>query len=248
MSDSIWYDTMQVCLNGHLITDNAETQPETKRKFCERCGAGTTTQCPKCSAKIHGSRHEQNFWTIGVKAPPKNCHGCGEPYPWNDKPDLESSNSTVLPVQTNCVFIVHGHDNEMKEAVARVLTRFELSPIILHGQANLGNTLIEKFESNADVGFAVVLLSPDDLAYPKHKSSEDAIPRARQNVILELGYFFGKLGRGRVFALKRPGPFELPSDMAGIVYNDFDANGAWQLLLGRELKTSGFAIDMNKLT
>ena len=148
MRDSISYDTMQVCLNGHMITDDADSQPETKRKFCERCGATTTTQCPKCNARIHGSRRMQNGWTTGVKAPPKNCHGCGESYPWSDKLDLVMNGKSSFSAQSTNVFIVHGHDNEMKEAVARVLAKLELTPIILHEQANQGNTLIEKFESN----------------------------------------------------------------------------------------------------
>ena len=247
MRNSISYDTMQVCLNGHVITDDADSQPETKRNFCERCGATTATQCPKCNAKIHGSRRMQNGWATSVKTAPKNCHGCGEPYPWSDKLDFLINGKSSFSAQSANVFIVHGHDNEMKQAVARVLEKLELTPIILHEQANQGNTLIEKFESNADVGFAVVLISPDDMAFPKAKSCKDAIPRSRQNVILELGYFFGRLGRARVFALKRTGPLELPSDMAGIVYNDFDINGAWQLLLARELKTVGYTIDMNRL-
>ena len=73
--------------------------------------------------------------------------------------------------QTNNVFVVHGHDEEMKQAVARTLSRLGLQPIILHEQTNQGKTLIEKFERSADVPFAVILLSPDDMGYVKTASS-----------------------------------------------------------------------------
>lgn len=64
------------------------------------------------------------------------------------------------PIVSSKVFIVHGHDTEMKASVARLLSKLDLEPIILHEQANQGRTLIEKFEKHADVGFAIVLVSP----------------------------------------------------------------------------------------
>src|SRR5574341_240364 len=106
------------------------------------------------------------------------------------------------PSSTN-IFVVHGHDEEMKQAVARTLSKLGLNPIILHEQPNMGKTIIEKFEKNADVQFAIVLLSPDDMAYSVNSTAQDAQPRARQNVILELGYFVGKLSREKVFTLKQ---------------------------------------------
>ena len=149
--------------------------------------------------------------------------------------------------QTNNVFVVHGHDEEMKQAVARTLSRLGLQPIILHEQPNQGKTLIEKFERSADVQFAVILLSPDDMGYVKTASSESAQARPRQNVILELGYFVGKLTRERVFALKREGDLELPNDIAGLVYTPYDAAGHWRFELVRELKAAGYTVDANSL-
>lgn len=104
---------------------------------------------------------------------------------------------------SNKVFVVHGHAEDMKQAAARILSTLGLDPIILHEQANQGKTIIEKFEAHAEVGFAVVLLSGDDMAYPASVERKKAKPRprARQNVILELGYFLGKLGRNKVFIL-----------------------------------------------
>jgi predicted nucleotide-binding protein len=143
------------------------------------------------------------------------------------------------------VFIVHGHDDLAKQEVARMLEKLELRPIILHEQPNGGRTIIEKFEANTDVGFAVVLLTPDDVG-ASQKDSGDQRPRARQNVVLELGYFVGKLGRGRVCGLRR-GDVELPSDIHGVVYVELDAAGAWKMKLVQELKSAGFKVDLNKL-
>ena len=140
------------------------------------------------------------------------------------------------------IFIVHGHDKEARETVARFISSIGLEPIILHEQANRGRTVIEKVEANSDVGFAIVLLTPDDVG--KAKNAEELEPRARQNVLLELGYFIAKLGRDRVCALKR-GSVEIPSDFAGVVWETFDDNGAWKQSLGRELEASGLRIDWN---
>ena len=117
-----------------------------------------------------------------------------------------------------------------------------LEAVILHEQANNGKTIIEKFEENSDVSFAIILMSPDDLG--KQKCAVDLNPRARQNVIFELGYFMGKLGRSKVCALVKDS-VEKPSDIAGVLYIDF--NNGWKLELAKELKTSGFEIDMNKV-
>lgn len=141
------------------------------------------------------------------------------------------------------VFVVHGHDEGVREAVARFIAALGFQPIILHERANEGRTVIEKVEAHGDVGFAVVLLTPDDEGCAK---GEAPAPRARQNVVLELGYFIGRLGRNRVCALKR-GEVEIPSDFGGVVYETFDASGGWKQALGRELEAVGFEIDWNKI-
>lgn len=142
------------------------------------------------------------------------------------------------------VFIVHGHDDAARETVARFLESIGFKAVILHEQANRGRTVIEKVEAHGDVGFAIVLLTPDDEG---HKVGDSNLkPRARQNVLLELGYFIGRLGREHVCALKR-GDLEIPSDFAGIVWEEMDTGGAWRLALGRELQAAGHEIDWNKV-
>lgn len=147
----------------------------------------------------------------------------------------------VRPTTSKKIFIVHGHDEGARESVARFLERIGFEPIILHEQANRGRTVIEKVEAHGDVGFAVVLLTPDDEGCVKGGSTE---PRARQNVLLELGYFIGRLGRDHVCALKR-GELEIPSDFAGIVWEPMDSSGGWKQALARELKAAGHTIDWN---
>jgi predicted nucleotide-binding protein len=141
------------------------------------------------------------------------------------------------------VFIVHGREEGPREAVARFLERLGFQPIILHEQANQGMTVIEKVEANSDVGFAVIILTPDDVGGLK---GEPLQPRARQNVLLELGYFIGKLTRRRVCTLK-VGEMEIPSDWCGVVDEPYDAGGGWKQTLARELKAAEYEIDWNKV-
>lgn len=144
---------------------------------------------------------------------------------------------------SNKIFIVHGHDNGAKSEVARFLEKIGFEAIILHEQANQGKTIIEKIDVYGNVGFAVVLLTPDDEGCAR---GERPSPRARQNVILELGYFIGRLGRDKVCALKK-GDMEIPSDFMGVVWENMDQNGAWQQKLARELNAVGHNIDWNKV-
>ena len=141
------------------------------------------------------------------------------------------------------VFVVHGHDEGAREIVARFLQTLGFEPIILHEQASRGRTVIEKIEAHGDVGFAVILLTPDDKGCAA--GEEQLEPRARQNVLLELGYFMGRLGRDRVCALRR-GNVAIPSDFAGVVWESMD-DGGWKLNLGKELAAAGFDVDWNKV-
>jgi predicted nucleotide-binding protein len=144
----------------------------------------------------------------------------------------------------NAVFLVHGHDEASLHASARFLEQLRLPFTILREQPNEGRTLIEKFIDYSDVGYAIVLLTPDDRAGPVSVPPEGQMPRARQNVVLELGFFLGKLGRKRVCALYREG-VEIPSDYSGVLFVKLDEAGAWRLELAREMKAAGLLVDMN---
>ncbi|MDR0946348.1 MAG: nucleotide-binding protein [Ruminococcus sp.] len=164
------------------------------------------------------------------------------------EPEYERSNSdNIIPTSNNRIqkkiFIVHGHDDTMKFAVKDVITSLKLTPIILHEQPNKGRTIIEKFEQlSEDVGFAIVLLSADD-------EMKDGKFRARQNVILELGYFVAKLGRDRVVALYDTSKeVDIPSDISGVLYEPYDnPNGAWKNEIVQELKAAGYNVSADDL-
>jgi predicted nucleotide-binding protein len=141
-----------------------------------------------------------------------------------------------MPI-SNEIFIVHGRDDAAKTEVARLVERAGLQAVILHEQANGGRTIIQKFEDHGSAaGFAIVIMTPDDVG---GLDVSDLQPRARQNVIGEMFWFAGRLGRERVCALKK-GAIEVPTDFAGVGYVDMDGSGAWKKDVLRELDHAGY--------
>lgn len=141
---------------------------------------------------------------------------------------------------------MHGHDDARKHELARFLARVTgEEPVILHEQPNRGRVLIEKFEqSAAGTGFAVVLLTADDMG--RTKSDDDEQPRGRQNVVFEMGFFFGALGRERVAVLYEAG-VEIIGDVNGLVYIPLDGAGAWKNDLASELSAAGLPVSWEAL-
>jgi hypothetical protein len=151
----------------------------------------------------------------------------------------------LIAPTSNKVFIVHGHDDAALQGLARFMEKLGLEVIVLKEQPDQGRTIIEKFEDSAkDVGFAVVVLTPDDLGGSVKLSEQQN--RARQNVIFELGFFAGKLGRGRV-CLLRKGHVEIPSDLFGVIYTDMDPAEGWKARLVGELKAAKLQFDPDRL-
>lgn len=143
------------------------------------------------------------------------------------------------------VFIVHGHDEAAKTKTARFIEKLGLTPIILHEQASGSKTVIEKIEAYSNVGFGIVLYTPCDIG-AKKEENPNLKNRARQNVIFEHGFLIGKIGRQNVCALVKD-DIETPNDISGVVYVKMDDDDAWHLKVARELRNSGYEIDLNKL-
>ena len=139
-------------------------------------------------------------------------------------PSISQANPSI---SGDKIFIVHGHDNGLKNEVARFLEKLKLKPIILHEQASEGETIIEKIERLANDGAELRC-------------------RARQNVVFEHGYLIGKLERKNVCALVKD-DVEKPNDISGVVYVSYDESGAWKIEIAKELKAAGYNIDFNKL-
>lgn len=138
------------------------------------------------------------------------------------------------------VFIIHGHDETMKTEVQLLLERAKIKHVVLHERPDRGRTIIEKLEDESEnATYAISLFSPDD----KIQNGEH---RARQNVILELGYFIGKLTRKKVRILKKMN-VEIPSDLQGLIYEPFDMAGAWKMKLIKELEDAGFNPDKDNV-
>lgn len=162
-----------------------------------------------------------------------------------EKDEVNAEKREEPPIIDNKkVFIVHGHDDGAKQAVARFIEKMGFEAIILHEQPDGGKTIIEKIEVNSDVAYVIVLYTPCDLGKAKVDSEEK--PRARQNVVFEHGYFIGLLGRNRVCALLK-GDTEIPGDYSGVLYKKMDPDGAWKMEVLKEMKSAGIPVDAEKL-
>ena len=155
---------------------------------------------------------------------------------------IPGSSPEQTVANSNEVFIVHGHDKAAKHEVAGFVRKLGIKVTILDEQPGRGMTIIEKFEEYAsNAGFAIVLLTPDDVGAAKDKPDK-LKPRARQNVIFEMGYFVKGLGRGRVCAMSTE-EVEIPSDLAGVEYIHLDPRGGWKWDLVEEMKAAGLPVE-----
>lgn len=161
----------------------------------------------------------------------------------SSKIHIQNEKTIDLNVEKSEVFIVHGHDDLAKTETARFIEQLGFKPIILHEQANAGKTIIEKIESYSNVGFGIVLYTPCDIGAEKGHET-DFNYRARQNVVFEHGFLIGKIGRENVAAIVK-GDIETPNDISGVVYILMEKD--WKLELAKELRNSGYHVDMNKV-
>jgi len=141
----------------------------------------------------------------------------------------------------NDVLIVHGSDEEAKKLAAQFVRNLGLNGIILHEMPDMGRLFIESFEEHREIGFALVLLTHDDIGDNSIEKIE-LKPRAHQNVIFELGFLIGKLGWKRVCALYK-GKLDLPAKHDGVFYVEMDKGGAWEKTLANDMRDSGLKIE-----
>jgi predicted nucleotide-binding protein len=169
----------------------------------------------------------------------------GRTPPWVSEANTATPTASE-PARAGDIFVVHGHAKGILHETVRVLERVTgREVVVLHEQPNAGRTIIEKFEHHAvGASFAVVLLTGDDQGGAK--SANTTALRGRQNVIFELGFFFGKLGRNRIAVLLELG-VEKPSDIDGLVYIELDQHGTWKQALARELDVAGIAVDRSRI-
>jgi predicted nucleotide-binding protein len=147
------------------------------------------------------------------------------------------------------IFVVHGHDRDARDQLELVLMRLGLQPFILQNSDGESKTIIEALEQNIyrEAAFGIILLTPDDFGYSKAAGETEKQPRARQNVILEMGMVMAALGRSKMVILKK-GALELPSDAAGILYIEFNDH-VREIVpkLAQRLQGAGFQIDPKKI-
>lgn len=161
--------------------------------------------------------------------------------------EIEGASAKGPLSTSNRIFVVHGHDDAAKAELEAILTEMGLEPIVLHRQPDGGRTIIEKFENYADVGYAFILLTPDEIAYLAAEESKPDLDRskeyrARPNVIFEFGYFVGRLGRPKTCCLYK-GPVTLPSDLDGLVYKRFERSvEEVAYAISKELKNAGYKL------
>lgn len=162
-------------------------------------------------------------------------------------PAAAGSSTAALPNTKTKIFVVHGHDTTSLEQLELVLRRLGLDPYILQNNDGHSKTLIEALEQQIykEAAFGIILLTPDDYGYPKAQGEENRQPRARQNVILELGMVMASLGRERMVLLKK-GALELPTDVSGVIYLEFNEHvKEVAVKLATRMKGAGIEIDDN---
>jgi predicted nucleotide-binding protein len=168
--------------------------------------------------------------------------------------EARGTSPTKPDAHPDSVFVVHGHDEESRKLVCAFLEGLNIKPVVLSQTLGPAQSLLQKFfQSSKETKFSIVILSADDLGaslvqYDAPGVGDKALQfRARQNVILELGFFYGYLGWENVFVIyrepRRVFPnFERPSDLDGAVFDAIDAEGRWRETLKRKLAEAGFKI------
>jgi predicted nucleotide-binding protein len=186
-----------------------------------------------------------------IKGKVKGVYVCTEKFlPATEK--TASSSKSTISASGNLgrrIIVVSGTDDEMKRAITGALTRLSLTPVVMCEEPIQGKKIVENFSRDyADVGFAVVLLSPDDFVYAKNEVTTKRKLKPQQDVVFELGFLLGKLGKANVLVFFRESAdFEIPTDFEGIKFTAFDDRDSWKLALIRELTNCGYNVDPDRI-
>lgn len=158
------------------------------------------------------------------------------------------NDTTIDKTKTNCignlnrVLIIYGHNDALKQIIARTLEKQNIEPIILNEKTDIGLTIIEKFEKHANCGAAICLFSADD--FGNSLEEKNCNKRARQNVVFETGFYIGKFGRDKTIILADE-DIEMPSDLDGVIY--ISTNGNYEIEVLKSLRSIGYNVDFNKV-
>jgi len=184
-----------------------------------------------------------------LKGKVKGAYLCTEKFLSSTEKSMTPTQQEMMGSNLRCrVFVVCGTDGEMKQAVTNALAKLRLVPVVMCEEPSQGRKLVDRFQDYADIGFAVVLLSPDDFAYSKDESPTRRKLRPRQDVVFELGFLLGKLGKGNLLVFCREFiDFEGPTDFEGMKVTAFDDRDSWKLALIRELINCGYNVDANRI-
>jgi predicted nucleotide-binding protein len=186
-----------------------------------------------------------------VKGKIKGAYVCTEKFLPSKQKNMSLSQSATSASEnlSRRIIVVSGADSEMKQALRGALTKLSLIPLVMCEEPNQGKKIVENFSRDyADVAFAVVLLSPDDFAYAKNEAATKRKLRPQQDVVFELGFLVGKLGKDNVLAFFIESPnFETPTDFEGIKFTAFDDRDSWKLALIRELTSCGYTVNADRI-
>ena len=146
------------------------------------------------------------------------------------------------------IIVVSGTDELMKQTITGALRKLGLAAIVMSEEPGQGKKIVDRFADYADVGFALVLLSPDVYAYPKGEEATKRERMPKQDVTLMFGFLLGKLGKAKVLAFYRESPnFAFPIEFEGVKFTAIDDRNSWKHILIHELTNCGYTIDAERL-
>ncbi|PVX23638.1 MAG: hypothetical protein CW716_11665 [Candidatus Bathyarchaeum sp.] len=180
----------------------------------------------------------------------KGAYLCTEKYLPQTRKTAAPSGKVVPVSARRRVLVACGSDDEMKTALTEALAKLWLVPVVLCEEPGYGRKIVTRIADYADVEFAVVLLSPDDYVYAKGEEPTKRKLKPPQDVVFELGFLLGKLGKERVLVLFREsekGEFEVNTDFEGVTAAPFDNRDSWKLALIRQLAACGYTVESDRI-